>query len=614
MNLLYNYRYKKHKKGTLNMNLNDISNVDKVSVIALGKQLEKELNTHTLKSASDILNISIATENRNREKVLEKIKNKADRTDENHKATQDFANNLIKHLLVGCDLISKNQERVSYSPLLKEIILTLKKEMKDDGENITFQDISIMTGIPVETLYGFEFPDYIIKKEEMSNEHEIINAVWNKAPKSIKKSLDCFYVYLGKTLFDNSFSFKQMVNVLTDLGHHYPRGPKMENKGAQVKKKFLPHAIWEGDGKNTTIVINGNRYNFLWYAFTDQTTTLLVGGSLSHVENSDAFLKALKNGESTQGIYPIGVLIDNRLGESDLSSVQSFCKNHGITIVRTFPGNSKSNGFIENNFSVFERFVGEVCINGNSEEEIATQIARNIIEIFTQQRNHTPRKRLGGKTPLEEGAQRMRPVNERSKIEKLSQRLDKKETLKKEKMKLLEPLLSFFRELDEHSLQKFEYHIKQYSQMDIIASQAAFFSQCKKNPEKIYTIEYFMAILRNQCEERAKRAYNEVFRAGMAMKGPSIGQDFNMADIADIIVDEIENSKDLASQAERYCKIEAIAFTLVQLEVSFDITDLWKCIEGKVVRNVRILSRYWLAVAGHLQRILGDRLYFKVFR
>ena len=170
----------------------------------------------------------------------------------------------------------------------------------------------------------------------------------------------------------------------------------------QVKKRFEPHTLWEGDGKQLTITINGEIFQFCWYAFIDQTTTLLVGSSITDNESSASFLESLKDGKNKVGFYAVGVLLDNRLPETDLSAVKEFCNEHSITIIRTFPGNSKSNGNIENNFSIFEKFVGEIHIQGANDKEIARSVANAIIEVFTQQRNYSPRKRFGGKTPAEE--------------------------------------------------------------------------------------------------------------------------------------------------------------------------------------------------------------------
>jgi hypothetical protein len=87
---------------------------------------------------------------------------------------------------------------------------------------------------------------------------------------------------------------------------------------------------------------------------------------MTEAESAASFLGALRDGERRAGLCPIGVLIDNRLGDSDIGDAMRFCKEHGIVLVRTFPGNSKTNGIIEGNFSIFERFVGDLEVWGRT--------------------------------------------------------------------------------------------------------------------------------------------------------------------------------------------------------------------------------------------------------
>src|SRR5690606_33887262 len=100
--------------------------------------------------------------------------------------------------------------------------------------------------------------------------------------------------------------------------------------------------------------------------------------SMTETESATSFLCALRDGERRTGLNPIGVLIDNRLGESDMSDVFRFCKEYGIVLVRTFPGNPKTNGIIEGNFSIFERFVGDLEVSGRTPEELGRSIATAI--------------------------------------------------------------------------------------------------------------------------------------------------------------------------------------------------------------------------------------------
>ncbi|MBX7232715.1 MAG: hypothetical protein K1X29_11595 [Bdellovibrionales bacterium] len=85
--------------------------------------------------------------------------------------------------------------------------------------------------------------------------------------------------------------------------------------------------------------------------------------------------------------------------------MKKYLDEMGIEIIKTFPGNSKSNGIIENNFKVFENWVhgqdGKIKIDAQTPESISLSIAKLITEIFTQLRNHSPRKSLGGKSSSE---------------------------------------------------------------------------------------------------------------------------------------------------------------------------------------------------------------------
>ena len=300
------------------------------------------------------------------------------------------------------------------------------------------------------------------------------------------------------------------------MGLRYPRGPGIKDEGLQVKKKFEPHTIWEGDGKQMNIIINGEIYHYCWYAFVDQTTTLLVGSSITNTESSTSFLEGMKKSKNNIGFYAIGVLLDNRLPETELSAVKEFAKEHGITIVRTFPGNSKSNGNIENNFSIFEKFVGDVYIQGSTNDSVAKSVATNIAEIFTQQRNHSERGRLGGRTPSEACDEAVRPENRREAVERMRARFEKEDADINKKFKLIETLLQV-KSLSPESIDKVKENLKKFVPNMIIAARASFEAQAAKHPESYYSIEYFWAILRNKQEEMAKQVYNESFRAGIEL-------------------------------------------------------------------------------------------------
>jgi hypothetical protein len=241
-----------------------------------------------------------------------------------------------------------------------------------------------------------------------------------------------------------------------------------------------------------------------------------VGSSVTAAESSEAFLSALKSGRHQQGAFAIGVLIDNRLGESDLSMVRSFCMEHGIDLARIFAGNSKSNGHIENNFSIFERFVGDVHVSGKTEKEIAASIANVTFEVCTQQRNHTPRKRLGSRSPAVYPTPDRPPEHIRSAVERLANRFNREIRDIEAKWDLIKPAREHFEMQSEASQLKLMQQLGKYPSGDMLFAQTQYLAQVFKCPDQTYRSEYFMAILRHKREEEYKILFNKAWRAGAA--------------------------------------------------------------------------------------------------
>jgi hypothetical protein len=190
-----------------------------------------------------------------------------------------------------------------------------------------------------------------------------------------------------------------------------------------AKARWEPHALWAGDGKVVKISINGKRHDFLWYAFADEATTLLVGSVLSDTESAREVIAALESGTQNIGRSSIGIIIDNRTVRTDFGALRDYCNARQIEIVRTFPGNPKSNGIIEGNFSIFENHVSEIKIQGEDDEEIARSVAKEVVEIFTQLRNHKVRHNKGTRAqnddPLDSDSR-----DTRNAIQKLAARLE----------------------------------------------------------------------------------------------------------------------------------------------------------------------------------------------
>ena len=366
---------------------------DKLSIVAMAQSISTEYATSNISHLAKKLDVPLTSEWRNRKTMVERLTVPIVPICNSLEQEQDLAvaRKLISLLMERSSAVQINDERNTYAPWFKQHIT----KIMDDGAS--YKTIHSLTGISEDCLPKFRKDIGLsLIKGPISEDHRFIEQAWHDASQKQRKTLRHFWNHLGRHYPETKISLNEVSSILLDLGLRYLRGKKSPNHGAQVKKEFCPNAIWEGDAKEIIIHINGTRHSFCWYSFVDQDTTLIVGSNIGRVESSTLFLSALKNAQRDRGVLAYGILLDNRLGEHDLSPVQEFCREHGISIIRTFPGNSKSNGMIENNFSIFERFVGEIKITGTNPDQLAASVARNVIEIFTQQRNHAPRRRFGG--------------------------------------------------------------------------------------------------------------------------------------------------------------------------------------------------------------------------
>lgn len=587
-----------------------LSPIDRVSVVAIASQIQAMTGTSNISSLAAKYNVPLMSEHRNRVQLIDRLQPKSQQNCSNDLVSlQDelrTARELIALLLSKSQGVAGNTVRKSYAPWLKQYLAG----MLESGT--AYKAITSLTEISEETLRHFR-ADHLTKIVKMpaSDDHQFIKEAWNAAPPRCKKTLDSFWTYLGHCHSQYKISLEQVRTILAELGLRYPRGKQSKNAGTSVKTEFTPKSLWEGDGKQLNITVNGTRHTFCWYAFCDQHTTLLVGSSVTGAESSEAFLSALKSGRQQQGAFAIGVLIDNRLGESDLSIVRSFCIEHGIVLARIFPGNSKSNGNIENNFSIFERYVGEVHVAGKTEKEIAESIANVIVEVFTQQRNHTPRKRLGSRSPADYPAPDRPPEHVRSAVERLANRLNRETRDIEVKWDLIKPAREHFEERSEGSQQKLMKQLGKYPSGDILFAQTQYLAQVCKYPDKTYRSEYFMAILRHKREEEAKRVFNEAWRAGAArmrelMPPPKpIPPKERAKDILEIFVDIL----DMATPAEWMVELDALAWWLIQYSRQASLPELWTAVENEVVMSKIMSLEQWGEIKDFLSRRLGDFLY-----
>lgn len=590
--------------------------VDKITLFALGKQVAEAEKVTYVSELLERYGVAPMSEWRRRREVVEALvepltevlppKEKPHNT-----AIHGIAGEIIAFLMREAAVLQDNTKRRSYAPHFKQFLT----DCKTRHEGVTYDDLSKLTGIEADTIKGFKDAAVSpLTKLPMADKSNRILELWRAASPWHKKTLDDFQVFVGRQDGNIAISRDQLRLTLIHLGLHYPRGPRLKNEGAEVKTKYAPHAIWEGDAKLVKIKINDKAFDFSWYAFTDQTTTLLVGSNVGKTESSQNFLSALKNGQKNVGFYSVGLLIDNRLSDEDLSPVRNFCKEHHITIIRTFPGNSKSNGFIENNFSIFERFVGAINIQGRTTEEIAASIAESFIEVFTQLRNQRGRPRFGGKSPADVAANFSRPEQARSAVERLASRLNKEVRDGELRWHLIETSRAHFGPLSEENETKIKKQLAKYPVADLISAQASFIAQIVKHPDNTYGAAYFLAILRHKREEKAKASYSEIFRAGTAIWSSLTHINPSNLDehhCAKIIADDLIQASREPTPSHILLRLDALCFWLLRFQnAGGSISTFWNQIETICHRTNSISLSFWQRTCEYLFERLGENLFF----
>lgn len=582
--------------------LAQLTPINKVSIVALGKNISAKESISSISELARKLDVSLMSESRNRRELLSSLLTGP--VAEQNPEIPEYVLTIITELIKQSSAMNGNAERASYKPWFKSLILETKQKC-----NVKYQDLGKLLGISEETLMGFRSSLPIIQHEKIDDLSLCIAEIWNATPPKHKNTLDAFWIYLGKNHQNLKVAYGRLRQILIDLGLYSPRGPKIKNHGG-VKVPLNLHAIWEGDGKQVNITINQRRHCFCWYAFIDQSTTLLVGSNIEKTETAENFLLALKDSKDKTGVYSIGLLIDNRLPDIDMSPINSFLREHNIKLIRTFPGNSKSNGAIEGNFSIFEKFVGNINIQGKNEEEIAASIAENMVEIFTQQRNHQPRQRLGGKTPAEVAKDAKRPEHQRSMVEKIALRLNRETISIQQKWNVISSARLHFEPLSEAAEDKIKRQLKYYSILAIIDAASAYLAKIAKHDGGHYTSAYFMGILRNKQETKGKLVYNEAYRAGIekaAMIIPSLLLD--ETECANIFLEEFKSAQEMPSPSQVLLHLESISWALVQYSASSSLTSLWQSIKDLAARCFSISLHFWQQVNAYLTERLGLLLF-----
>ena len=384
---------------------------------------------------------------------------------------------------------------------------------------LTFQKASDLLGISIDTLK--KFPSY-------GNDNPIeMSTCLSELPQAVldlineflrsgqrKKSLRRFCDSHPELLDKLNMNYRQVLYWFRKLGFVNSRGIFLSNKGLDRIIRFKPNQVWGTDGKMIPVIINGQRFRWVWQCLMDGKTKVIVGGVINKEENTQNLLDAIIESGNKTGITPMAIVMDNRLSEN-MPAIRSFLDPLGIQIINTFPGNSKSNADLENNFKVFDQWVGQAKISGTTLEELSRSVAQLVVEIFTQMRNRKPRTALSGKNVKDimdqtPPASPQEEAEARQKIKALADRLKNKQStplVSAQKKAAIQQAINTTHpthpDVFEKTLQS-----SRFTPDLILQSLAIFERQKAEFPEKKYDHTYFGGILRNKADQQSVECLN----------------------------------------------------------------------------------------------------------
>jgi len=223
---------------------------------------------------------------------------------------------------------------------------------------------------------------------------EFITRLWqdyNKERKKIK--LTAFMKYLRKSWQHQSWltpcpSRKSVEDLLQANGCRQPKTQAQARPQYHPRvKRYFPHAQTVLDGKQVVVRLNNQAYSFVLELCKDMASDGSGGYAIGETETAELVKQAFIN-YCANHRRPLATLIDNGSGNVraavDLGA-------EGILMIRAYPYRAETKGQIEGEFSLFEKAVSQIVIEGQTEKELALNILKQIVEVYLKLRNHTPR-------------------------------------------------------------------------------------------------------------------------------------------------------------------------------------------------------------------------------
>jgi hypothetical protein len=195
----------------------------------------------------------------------------------------------------------------------------------------------------------------------------------------------------------------QIASILESHGARTPdRRPKRSPDEKALRDSFeifFPGAQWVGDGRQTTVMINGDSFVFNVELHVDAASGAFVGATVSDEEDAAAVVQAFADGVVTTGAPPVALLLDNK--PSNHSAEVAASVEPDTVIMASTPARPQNKAHVEGAFGLFQQTAPPLSIQGENQRELAGSFLRRVVQTFGRAINHRPRADRRGRSRIE---------------------------------------------------------------------------------------------------------------------------------------------------------------------------------------------------------------------
>ena len=182
-------------------------------------------------------------------------------------------------------------------------------------------------------------------------------------------------------------SRKTVEDMLLGNDVRQPKSSKPKAKPVARVKTFFPNAQVLLDGKQVEVIYKGQTYVVTLELCKDVASNANTGMAVGASESCELVKKALAAHAAQHG-DPQALLLDNGSANKRLAIDLGA---EGKLVLHARPYRPQTKGQIEGEFSLFERKVSRIEIQGQTDQEIAMNLVKVIAQIYLKLRNQTPR-------------------------------------------------------------------------------------------------------------------------------------------------------------------------------------------------------------------------------